>query len=135
MITVDYGTLRSEPFKASLSKLVTATDLEPKTAYRVMRLAKDLETKLRESQKEWVKLLGQYVVSEGSQWKLNEEKTDFAYLDGVDKDVAKKEIMAFLSKKTEIEREKLHLEALSTAKLSAADLSALEALICTDTEV
>lgn len=135
MITVDYGTLRSEPFKASLSKLVTATDLEPKTAYRVMRLAKDLETKLRESQKEWVKLLGQYVVSDGSQWKLNEEKTDFAYLDGVDKDVAKKEIMAFLSQKTEIEREKLHLEALSTAKLSAADLSALEALICTDTEV
>lgn len=135
MITVDYGTLRSEPFKASLSKLVTATDLEPKTAYRVMRLAKDLETKLRESQKEWVKLLGQYVVSEGSQWKLNEEKTDFAYLDGVDKDVAKKEIMAFLSKKTEIEREKLDLEALSTAKLSAADLSALEALICTGAEV
>lgn len=135
MITVDYGTLRSEPFKASFSKLVTATDLEPKTAYRVMRLAKDLETKLRESQKEWVKLLGQYVVSEGAQWKLNEEKTDFAYLDGVDKDVAKKEIMAFLSKKTEIEREKLHLESLSTAKLSAADLSALEALICTDTEV
>lgn len=135
MITVDYGTLRSEPFKASLSKLVTATDLEPKTAYRVMRLAKDLETKLRDSQKEWVKLLSQYVQTDGSQWKLNEEKTDFAYLDGVDKDVAKKEIMAFLSKKTEIEREKLDLEALSTAKLSAADLSALEALICTDTEV
>lgn len=135
MITVDYGTLRSEPFKASLSKLVTATDLEPKTAYRVMRLAKDLETKLRDSQKEWVKLLGQYVQTDGTQWKLNEEKTDFAYLDGVDKDVAKKEIMAFLSKKTEIEREKLDLEALSTAKLSAADLSALEALICTDTEV
>lgn len=135
MITVDYGTLRSEPFKASLSKLVTATDLEPKTAYRVMRLAKDLETKLRDSQKEWVKLLGQYVQTDGTQWKLNEEKTDFAYLDGVDKDVAKKEIMSFLSKKTEIEREKLDLEALSTAKLSAADLSALEALICTDTEV
>jgi hypothetical protein len=135
MITVDYGTLRSDPFKASLSKLVNSTELEPKTAYRVMRLAKDIETKLRESQVEWVKLLGKYVKTEGTQWKLNEEKTDFDYLDGVDKDAAKKEIMGFLAKTTEISRDKIGLEALSAAKLSPVDLSTLEPIISTDAEV
>jgi hypothetical protein len=100
-----------------------------------MRLAKDLETKLRESQVEWVKLLGQYVKTEGSQWKLNEAKTDFDYIDGVDKDEAKKEIMAFLAKKTEIVREKLDLDKLSPAKLSPIDLSTLEPIISTETEV
>jgi len=135
MITVDYGTLRSDPFKASLSKLVNSTELEPKTAYRVMRLAKDIETKLRESQVEWVKLLGKYVKTEGTQWKLNEDKTDFDYLDGVDKDAAKKEIMGFLTKTTEISRDKIGLEALSAAKLSPVDLSTLEPIISTDAEV
>lgn len=134
-ITVDYGTLRSDPFKASLSKLVNSTELEPKTAYRVMRLAKDIETKLRESQVEWVKLLGKYVKTEGTQWKLNEEKTDFDYLDGVDKDAAKKEIMGFLTKTAEIGRDKIGLETLSAAKLSPVDLSTLEPIISTDAEV
>ena len=135
MITVDYGTLRSDPFKASLSKLVNSTELEPKTAYRVMRLAKDIETKLRESQIEWVKLLGKYVKTEGTQWKLNEEKTDFDYLDGVDKEAAKKEIMGFLTKTAEISRDKIGLETLSAAKLSPVDLSTLEPIISTDAEV
>ena len=135
MITVDYGTLRSDPFKASLSKLVNSTELEPKTAYRVMRLAKDIETKLRESQVEWVKLLGKYVKTEGTQWKLNEDKTDFDYLDGVDKDAAKKEIMGFLTKTAEIGRDKIGLETLSAAKLSPVDLSTLEPIISTDAEV
>ncbi len=134
MITVDYGTLRSDPFKTSLSKLVNSTDLEPKTAYRVMRLAKDLESKLKESQVEWIKLLGQYVETDGAQWKLNEDKTDFAYKEGVDKDAAKKEIMAFLAKTTEIGREKLELDHLSPAKLSPIDLSTLEPIISTGEE-
>ena len=127
--------MRSDPFKASLSKLVNSTELEPKTAYRVMRLAKDIETKLRESQVEWVKLLGKYVKTEGTQWKLNEEKTDFDYLDGVDKDAAKKEIMGFLTKTAEIGRDKIGLETLSAAKLSPVDLSTLEPIISTDAEV
>jgi hypothetical protein len=135
MITVDYGTLRSDPFKASLSKLVNSTELEPKTAYRVMRLAKDIETKLRESQVEWVKLLGKYVKTEGTQWKLNEDKTDFDYLDGVDKDAAKKEIMGFLTKTAEIGRDKIGLDTLYAAKLSPVDLSTLEPIISTDAEV
>jgi hypothetical protein len=135
MITVDYGTLRSDPFKASLSKLVNSTELEPKTAYRVMRLAKDIETKLRESQVEWVKLLGKYVKTEGTQWKLNEDKTDFDYIDGVDKDAAKKEIMGFLTKTAEIGRDKIGLDTLYAAKLSPVDLSTLEPIISTDAEV
>jgi hypothetical protein len=135
MITVDYGTLRSDPFKASLSKLVNSTELEPKTAYRVMRLAKDIETKLRETQVEWVKLLGKYVKTEGTQWKLNEDKTDFDYLDGVDKDAAKKEIMGFLTKTAEIGRDKIGLDTLYAAKLSPVDLSTLEPIISTDAEV
>ena len=66
---------------------------------------------------------------------MNEDKTDFDYLDGVDKDAAKKEIMGFLTKTAEIGRDKIGLDTLYAAKLSPVDLSTLEPIISTDAEV
>lgn len=135
MISITLGTLRSEPFRLALSKLVTEPNLDTKTAYSVMRLSRVLEQHTLDSQKEWVTMLSKYVESEGSKWKLNEEKTDFAYLDGVDKETAKTAIIEFLGKKVEIDREKLDLTKLEPAKLTAADLSVLEGIISVPEEV
>lgn len=135
MISLTLGTLRSEPFRLALSKLVTEPNLDTKTAYSVMRLSRALEQHTLDSQKEWVTMLSKYVESEGSKWKLNEEKTDFAYLDGVDKEAAKTAIIEFLGKKVEIDREKLDLTKLEPAKLTAADLSVLEGIISVPDEI
>lgn len=132
MITATRGHLRSDPFKASISKLVNASDLETKVAYNVMRLAKELEKSLVELQKEWVQLVGKYVQSEGAQWKLNEEKTDFAYLEGVDVEEAKKAIISYMETKVEIDREPIKLADLEGAKLSASDISVLEPLLAVE---
>lgn len=129
MISLTLGTLRSEPFRLALSKLVTDPNLDTKTAYSVMRLSRVLEQHTLDSQKEWVTMLSKYVDSDGSKWKLNEEKTDFSYLPGVDKEAAKTAIIEFLGKKVEIDREKLDLTKLEPAKLTAADLSVLEGII------
>lgn len=131
MIETTRGYLRSEPFKASISKLVNAGGLDTKVAYNVMRLAKELEKTLVDLQKEWVELLTKYVKIEDGQFKLNEEKTDFAYLDGVDQETAKAEILAYLKADVKIERDTLKLSDLGPAKLSAADLSVLEPIINT----
>lgn len=135
MISLTLGTLRSEPFRLALSKLVTEPNLDTKTAYSIMRLSRVLEQHTLDSQKEWVTMLSKYVDSDGSKWKLNEEKTDFAYLPGVDKEAAKTAIIEFLGKKVEIDREKLDLEKLTPAKLTAADLSVLEGIISVPAEI
>jgi septum formation topological specificity factor MinE len=134
MITATRGHLRSDPFKASISKLVNAIGLETKVAYNVMRLAKELEKTLVELQKDWIQLVSKYVQVDGTQWKLNEEKTDFAYLDGIDAKEAKDAISAYMEQKVEIDREPLKLEDLEAAMLSPSDLSVLEPLL-TFTEV
>jgi septum formation topological specificity factor MinE len=126
MITTTRGLLRSEPFKTSIQKLINAPGLETKVAYNVVRLAKEVEKTLIELQKEWIQLVGKYVETDGSQWKLNEEKTDFAYLAGVDVEDAKKAIMEYMGTKAEISREPLKLEDLGPARLTPADISVLE---------
>jgi len=135
MIELTLGTLRSEPFRMALTKLVTEPNLDTKTAYNLMRLSKVLEQHTLDSQKEWVTMLSKYVEAEDSKWKLNEEKTDFSYLPGVDKETAKNAIVEFLSKNVEIDREKLDLEKLTPAKLTAADLSVLESIISVPAEI
>lgn len=126
MITTTRGLLRSEPFRSSIQKIVNTPGLETKVAYNVVRLAKEVEKVLADLQKEWIELVGKYVETEGSQWKLNEEKTDFAYLSGVNVEDAKKAIMEYMETKAEISREPLKLEDLTPAKLTPADIAVLE---------
>ena len=126
MITTTRGLLRSEPFRLSIQKIVNAPGLDTKVAYNVVRLAKELEKTLADLQKEWVQLVGKYVEKDGAQWRLNEQKTDFAYLAGVDVEDAKKAIMEYMESKAEISREPLKLEDLGPAKLTPADISVLE---------
>lgn len=129
MIKITCGHLRSDPFQVSISKIVNASGLEAKVAYNVMRLAKELEKNMVELQKEWVALLGKYVQKDGTKWKLNEEKTDFMFIEGVDVEEAKTVVKAYLAREIEIDREPLKLEDLSAAKISPADISVLEPIL------
>lgn len=131
MISISRSVLRSDPFKSNFSKLVNAEGLEPKTALAVVTMAKALESVLVETQKEWIELLKKFVHEEAGRFKLNEEKNDFAYFDGVNPEDAKKEIMAFLEKEEIINLDKLPLENLGAAKLSPHHLSVLEPIINT----
>ena len=130
MIELNYAALRSDDFRHVLSKLSTCDYLDHKVAYRIMRITKDLERGLTSTQKEWISLLEKYVEKDGTQWKLNEEKTDFVYLENVDKDAVKAEIEKFGEKKIIVDRHKLKLTELDKASLSAADLAILEPLVC-----
>jgi hypothetical protein len=135
MIKIKLGELRSNSFKTSLTKLTSSDKLDVKTSYNVMRLAGLLEKRLAQSQKEWIELLAKYVEKDGFQWKLNEEKSDFEYLPGVDKDAAKKAVEEYLAQQVEIDRLKIKLSSLDGVGLSPADLSVLEAIICMEEEV
>ena len=130
MIELNYAALRSDDFRHVLSKLSTCDYLDHKVAYRIMRITKELERGLTSTQKEWISLLEKYVEKDGTQWKLNEEKTDFVYLESVDKDAVKAEIEKFGEKKIIVDRHKLKLTELDKASLSAADLAILEPLVC-----
>jgi hypothetical protein len=130
MIELNYAALRSDDFRHVLSKLSTCDSLDHKVAYRIMRITKELERGLGSTQKEWISLLEKYVEKDGTQWKLNEERTDFVYLENVDKDVVKAEINEFGEKKILVDRHKLKLTELDKAGLSAADLAILEPLVC-----
>lgn len=131
-IQVQYSTLRSDDFRHVLSKLTHCQTLDQKVTYNIMRLAKTLEQSLTATQKEWVVLLEKLVEKDGNQWKLNEDKTDFVYLEGVDADHARSLIKEFGDKQISIDRFKLNAADLSKAYLSAAELAVLEPLVCFD---
>lgn len=135
MIILKYASLRSDSFKTSFTKLTNADKLDVKTTYNIMRLANLLEGHVKTSQKEWIKLLTKYVQTDGMQWKLNEDKSDFAYLDGIDAETAKAAVNEFLAKTVEIDRHKLDLNLLEGAGLSANDLAILTDIISIPEEV
>jgi hypothetical protein len=131
MLTVPYGTLRSESFRNAIVKLGTCPDLGMDTSLKVLEISKKLELKLRESQGEWVTMLKQYVpVEKGTNFfALNKEKTDFAWKDGVDPEEAKRKIMEFTSKEVTVDHEPLDIKDLTPVKLSAIDIAVLDPLL------
>ena len=131
MLTLPYGTLRSESFRNAIIKLGICPDLGMDTSLKVLEISKKLESKLRESQGEWVTMLKQYVpVEEGTNFfALNKDKTDFAWKDGVDPEEAKKKIMEFTAKEITVDHEPLELKDLTPVKLSAIDIAVLDPLL------
>ncbi len=127
MFKISYQTLRSDGFRVALQKVVNCSKFDTKTAYRIMRLTKELEKALLASQQEWVKLAEKYVKKKDGKFAYAEG--DFDFLDGVDKEAARAEIMAFGAKETIIDRWKLKVEELGPAGLSPADMSALEPML------
>jgi len=130
MIEIAKSSLRSPSFRAALTKLADCPTLDAKVAYRIMRTVKALDTGAVTTHNEWVDLLKKFVpVNDAGSFVLNEEKTEFAWSEGVDPAEAKKEIMAFGSTLLSVDRDRFELEQLAPACLSASDLAALEPLI------
>lgn len=129
MLSVPYGTLRSESFRTAILKLGTCTDLEQDTSLKILEISKKLESKLRQSQEEWVTMLKQYVPVKDGMFALNDEKTDFAWKDGVDPEEAKKKIIEFTTKEVSVEYEPLLLSELKPVKLSAIDIAVLDPIL------
>lgn len=133
MITLNYATLRSDAFRLSLTRLVNCRDFDQQTAYRLMRVATDLEKHLRTSHEEWKALIiGKVKVGDNGQFKTNEANDDFEYEDGVDAEAVRASIREFGKKEISVERFKFPLEKLAPAKLSPSDLTILEPLIILD---
>lgn len=130
MIELSRAILMSEPFKQSMSKVATCQALDPKVAYRVMRTVKILEGRLHECRKDWIALVKKYVpIDEKNNFVVDKEKNEFAWLDGVDSAVAKKEIEEFGEVKVSIDRDRFELDHFAPAKLAPTDLASLEPLL------
>lgn len=130
MFKISYRDLRSDPFKQTMVKIASCGAYPEKVAYNIMRMAKALEAELKKSNEEWVKLAASLVQKdEKGNLKLNEEKTDFLWVDGVTGEAGKAKIEEFGAKEVIIDRHKLKLSALAPAKLSPADLANIECLL------
>lgn len=130
MIELAKSSLRSQSFKVALTKLADCPSLDSKVAYRLMRTVKALDKEAVTTHNGWIELLKKFVpVNEAGSFVLNEEKTEFAWSEGVDPAEAKKEILAFGESLITLDRDRFELEQLAPACLSASELAALEPLI------
>lgn len=129
MISLDYGTLRSDTFRNAFVKLGSSEDVSRDTAIKLIEVSRKLEAKLIESQDEWLSLMRGMVEIENGKFKLNDEKTDFVWLDDVDPDVGKSKIMSFVGKTVEIDSPKFDLGELKNVKLSAVELALIDPIL------
>lgn len=128
-LSINYGTLRSDPFRNAFLKMGTCEEVGQESALKIVTLSKSLEEKLVESQSEWVGLMRDLVHSENGMFKLNEDKSDFLWKDGVNPEDGKEKIISFAQKKVEVEAPKLTLDELKPVKLSAVELALLEPVL------
>lgn len=133
MFTIKYKDLRADALFVALRKLTNCTDLQFKTAYNVMRMSKAIDIELKESQTQWIALCKKYVKEEllpnGNHRIKFTESGEPDWLDGIDVEAAKKAMEDFQNKEVIIKREPIRMEDLAPAKLSPADLYALEFMI------
>lgn len=129
MFKVQYRELRSMSFLSAMNKLTQCEDFgDVKTAYNIMRVSKALEKHLKKSQNEWIDLANKFIKrSPDNKFMLKDDTFD--WLDGVDKDVAEKSVEDFLAKEVIVEWKKLDLKEVAPAKLSPAELGALEPVL------
>lgn len=128
MFKISYREIRSDGFKNAMSKVVGCSEFDAKTAYRIMRTTKELEKTLVESQKEWLKLASA-LIKKTPENRFEVKDGDFVWQDGVDPEAAKAQIEAFGAKEAIIERWKIPVDKLEKAKLTPADLAALEFMV------
>lgn len=131
MFKLTYKELRDPQFRNAMLKLSNCSEYKDhKVAHNIMRMAKVLERELKRTQDDWIVLAEKYIQrTENGAFKMNETKTDFAWAEGVDKTTAEAAIEEFGKKEVVVERFKLKLDDIAPAKLSPADLAALEPLV------
>jgi len=129
MIKIVKKDLLSNDFKAAMTKVATCSKLNTQTTYRVMRTTKLLEAALKKTQKEFSEIVKSVAETDikGNPL-LNEDKTDYVFKSGVEKEDAVKKLEDFVSGTIEIDRERFELDDLSPAGLTAVDLAMLEPL-------
>lgn len=129
MFKLPYKTLRDNEFLSAMQKLTTcAAYKNVKVSYNIMRMGKALELKLRDSQKEWIELADP-LVKRDERGNFASDGKAFLWKEGVDPVDAEKKILAFLDKEVIVDRLKLSLDDIEPAKLSPAELGAVEALV------
>lgn len=129
MFKLSYKTLRDNEFLSAMSKLTNcSTYKNVKVSYNIMRMGKVLEQKLRDSQKEWIDLADP-LVKRDDRGNFASDGKQFLWKEGVDPADAEKKILDFLAKEIIVERTKLSLDDIEPAKLSPAELGAVEALV------
>jgi hypothetical protein len=120
--------LRDPHFIRAMAKLINCPDFEYKTAYNIMRASKVLETKLKDSQKEWVTLGKKYIKLDGKGNFLAEEGK-FVFQENINPEEAEKTIEEFMAKEHLVDRHKFKLDLLAPAKLTPNEISTIEFMI------
>jgi len=129
MFKLNYGVLRTEQFQQALLKIIKSADYKNMGKLKkVAALAKQLDSALSESQKQWIALAEKYI--------QKSENGNFAitgagptWIDGVDPLVAKAAIDEFLTHEVIIEAEKLTLADIDCVALSPSDVVLLDAVL------
>ena len=128
MFKLCYGDLRTDAFSSALSKLENCDSFDDeKVSYNIMRMVKSLNKAFKDSQAEWAKLATEVFELDVAQIKTEDGK--FVWKEGIDHEAGKAKFEAFNAKEVIIDRFKLKLEQLKPAKLSPAEMGALDALI------
>jgi hypothetical protein len=132
MMTLKKGDLFKQSLSMSFRKLSGCNAFKPKVAYNLMRLSKILEQESKRFREEQIELTKKYVDWENEltkSFKMNEEKSDFLWRDGVDVPAARRELEEFLAQEFTVNRFKFEVEDLEPAKLTPVDYDALDFMI------
>jgi len=132
MFKTDYQTIRAEATLAAMHRLTNCRDLPFKVAYNVMRMSKAIDIELRESQKKWLEIANKYIQKEI----LPDNKHRFLfddgkprYIEGVNVEEAEKAIADFNATAVLLDRFKLKVADIEAAKLTPAEMFALDFML------
>lgn len=129
MFKISFKELRDNDFLSAMAKLTQCSEYKDvKVSYNIMRLGKALESKLKDTQKEWV-ALGDTLIQRDAKGNFASKDGDFLWKDGVDVVEAHKKVEEFLNKEVVVERFKLKLDDIAPAKLTPSQLGAIEQLV------
>jgi hypothetical protein len=133
MVTLKYSVLRSDVFRVAMVKLANC-QMDTDKSKKLLDLCIKLEQELKKSQVEWQELLKPACKVEDNHFMMNEDKTDFAWLDGVDPNMMRAKIMEFANKDVNVEDfERLEIE-LTDGKFSPLEIAALDAIVSISTK-
>jgi hypothetical protein len=129
MFKLSYMDLRSDSFRKAVNKLANCNQFKDvKVSFQIGRLAKEVDTKLVASQKEWLELADP-LLQRNDKGDFALDVNGFTFKDGIEKDMAEKAIEEFTKKEILFDHPRLTLKDLAPASLSPVELVALEPLL------